>query len=339
MHLDSLQEIAIFVNVAETGSFTKAARRLGITPSGVSKSLRRLEEKLKVRLVSRTTRSVHLTDEGRVLAEQYRQIITEVEEAEALLNRRLARPSGRVRLQVPVGLGRRIVVPLMVTFTRELPEISIDVEMSDRNADPAEEGIDASIRIGEPSDSRLVARKLGDIPFLLVASPQYVREYGAPSTPNDLVHHQCLSYYVPQSGRYREWDFRLGNEQTFVKSFPGRLNVNNAQALMQAAISGAGIALISSFMASDAIKLGELQVLLKDYRSFGPPAWLIYGERRFQLPRVRALIEYLVENVPKALEQHNFHSKIRAPTVTFSCPIISSSLSLSPKRVPSIVRN
>ena len=305
MYLDSLQEISVLINVAETGSFTEAARRLGVTPSGISKSLSRLEEKLKVRLVTRTTRSVHLTDEGRVLVEHFRQITTEIEAAEALLNGRLARPSGRVRLQVPVGLGRRIVTPLMFAFTKEFPEISIDMELSDRSADPAEEGIDASIRIGEPSDSRLVARKLGDIPFLLVASPEYVLQFGEPSSPSDLVQHQCLSYYVPQSGRYREWEFRLGNERTFVKSFPGRLNINNAQALMQAAVSGAGIALLSSFMVSDAIKAGELQVLLKEYKSFGAPAWLIYGERRFQLPRVRALIEYLVENVPNALEQHN----------------------------------
>lgn len=305
MHTDSLQSIAVFVKVAETGSFTVAAQHLDLSPSGVSKSLRRLEDKLKVRLVSRTTRSAHLTDEGRMLVEQYRQILHEIEGVEAMLTHRLARPSGRVRLQMPVGLGRRVVMPLLLDFMREYPEISIDVEMSDRAADPAEEGIDAAIRIGERSDSRLVARELGKIQFQTVASPDYVRRHGEPSTPADLVNHECLSYYIPSSGRYREWHFHVKGSENIEQSLPGRLNVNNAQALTQAAIDGAGIALVSSFTASDAIRAGQLCTLLREYKSIGPTAWLLYGERRFQLPRVRALIEYLTERVPVALAQHN----------------------------------
>ncbi|MEI9805601.1 MAG: substrate binding domain-containing protein [Pseudolabrys sp.] len=141
--------------------------------------------------------------------------------------------------------------------------------------------------------------------FQVVASPEYIREHGEPLTPGDLVNHQCLSYYIPQNGRYRAWQFQFGKEKEFVQTFPGRLNVNNAQALMQAAIDGAGVALVSKFMASDAMKAGDLKPLLRDYKSVGPPAWLLYSEKRFQLPRVRALIEFLLANVPKALKRHN----------------------------------
>lgn len=304
--MDSLQSIAVLVKVAETGSFTGAAKSLAISPSGVSKSLRRLEDRLKIRLVSRSTRSVHLTDEGRMLVEQYRQILVEIEDVEALLARRLARPSGRVRLQVPVGLGRRVITPLMVRFSEEFPEICLDIEMSDRSANPTEEGIDVAVRAGNPDDSRLVARKLGEIQFQAVASPHYLSEYGEPYTPAELVSHRCLSYYIPHSGRYREWQFEATNGKRFTQSLPGRLNVNNAQALMYAAIDGAGIALLSKFIVSDAVRAGQLQPILRGYKPIGPTAWLLYGEQRFQLPRVRAVVEFLLQRFPAILDSHHF---------------------------------
>lgn len=310
-----VQSITIFVKVAETGSLTEAANQLDMTPSGVSKSLRRLEENLNVRLVTRTTRHVNLTEEGRMLLDQFRQILSDIEGVKILLENRLARPNGRLRLQVPVGLGRRVIIPLMVAFTRQFAEISVDVETSDRYADPAEEGIDATIRIGEPTNNYLIARKLGEIQFQAVASPGYIRRHGEPQTPDDLVHHQCLSYYIPQNGRYREWHFRKDGQE-IVRSFPGQLNVNNAQSLMQAAIEGGGIALVSKMVVSDAIRTGQLKPLLREYVSVGPPAWLVYSERRFQLPRVSALVKFLVQNVPKALERHNFDPMEFAPQQT-----------------------
>lgn len=303
MRLDSLQAVAVFVRVAELGSFTGAAQRLGMSPSGVSKSLSRLESKLGCRLVTRTTRSVHLTDEGRTLLDQYRQILNEVDQAEVLLTQRLAKPSGRLRLQLPVGFGRRVVLPLILRLTRDFPDLAVDMEFSERSADPAEEGLDAAIRIGEPGDTRLVARKLCDIRFLAVASPAYLRRHGEPASPGDLQAHECLSYFVPQTGRYRDWEFRAPDGTLIVKSFPGRVNVNNAQALMHAAIEGAGIALVANFIAADAIRAGQLQMILRDYVSTGPSIWLLYGERRYQLPRVRALIELLMAEIPNALQQ------------------------------------
>ena len=313
MALD-LQAILIFVRVAEHGSFTLAAQRLGMSPSGISKSLARLEGRLGCRLVTRTTRSVHLTDEGRTLLEQFRQILNEVEQAETLLTQRLAKPSGRLRLQMPVGFGRRVVMPLTVKLTRTFPDLSIDIELSDRSADPAEEGLDAAIRIGDPSDTRLVARKLCDIRFIAVASRKYLESHGEPASPEELGRHLCLSYYVPQTGRYREWEFISPSGTRSTHSLPGRVNVNNAQALVHAAIEGAGIALVADFIAADAIRAGQLQVVMPSYRSVGPSVWLLYGERRYQLPRVRALIEMLLAEIPKSLS-HAAECHAAVPTI------------------------
>jgi LysR family transcriptional regulator for bpeEF and oprC len=298
MLLDSLQAVTIFVRVAETGNFTEAARRLNMSSSGISKSLSRLEGKLGVRLFTRTTRSIHLTDEGRMLLEQYRQVLADVEQAEAMLSQRLGTPSGRVRLQVPVGFGRRIIMPLLAELSRQYPDLSFDIELNGRTADPAEEGLDAAVRIGPPpSDSRLIARKMCDIRFVAVASPDYIRRKGQPKAPEELQNHQCLAYYEPQTGRYHEWNFVSADGRRFVKAFPGKLNVNNAQALMHAAIGGAGIALVARFHASDAINSGQLKIVLSDFVSSGPSVWLLYGEKRYQLPRVRTVVEFLLTRV------------------------------------------
>ncbi|GAA4322112.1 LysR family transcriptional regulator [Pigmentiphaga soli] len=301
MTLDSLHAIAVFVRVAECGSFTEAAARLGMSTSGISKSLIRLESRLGCRLVNRTTRSLHLTDEGRALLGQFRQILDDVEQAQVVLSSSLAKPSGRLRLQAPVSFGQVVVMPLLTRLTNEMPELSVDVELNDRSADPAEEGLDAAIRLRPPSDSRLIARKLCDSRHVAVASPAYLKRHGEPATPDDLAGHHCMAYYVPQTDRYRPWQFTSAKGQTVVWNRSGRLNVNNGRALLLAAIDGAGIALVPDYIASDAVRGGKLRPVLRQYRVAGPSVWLLYGERRFQLPRVRALIEMLLAEVPRSI--------------------------------------
>lgn len=298
MAAESLQGITVFVHVAEARSFTKAAGKLGISPSGTSKAVTRLEDKLGVRLVQRTTRSVGLTQDGAAFYERCKQILGELEEAEAVLTRSRARSRGRLRLQMPVAFGQRILAPLMAQFAEQNPELVIDMELSDRVPDLADEGLDAAVRIGDLADSRLIARHLCDLRFVTVASPQYLQRHGEPRTPDDLDRHRCLMIYVPHTHRYLGWHFNCdGVQQTRVPA--GTLNFNNAHALLQAAIAGAGIANIPSFTAFDAIGSGLLRPVLREYAALGPSVWLLYLERRHLSPRVQALVHFLTTHIPQ----------------------------------------
>ncbi len=311
MLLDSIQSLAVFVKVAETGSLTAAADRLHVSPSAVSKSLRLLETRLKVTLITRTTRSVRLTDEGRALLEQCRHILTSVEEVEALLARRKVNPSGCIRLLAPVGFGHKIVMPQIVRILQEFPELSIDMELSDRVADPVEEGIDVAIRLGYMDDDRMVARKLCDTDYVAVASPRYLKEHGEPNEPADLAQHRCLNAYMPHRGRHREWEFVRDQERIQFKPPPGCLNINSAEALMYAAVAGMGITIFASYIATEKIRAGELKAILPKYRCNGPTVWIYYGEQRMQLPKVKAVVQYLVDHTQAEIAGHHTARGVR----------------------------
>jgi len=297
MASDVFHAISIFVKVAEAKSFTEAARRLGMSPSGASKVLTRLEERLGVRLINRTTRSVSLTDDGQAFYERCHQILSELEDAEAALTRRRSTPRGRLRIQVPVGFGRKVLVPLLAQFADLNSELVVDAEFSDRVADLADEGLDAVIRIGELGDARLIAKKLCDVQFVTVAAPAYIATHGEPRSPDELARHRCLAYFIPQTNRYRDWHFATDGRR-FPKSISGNLNINNAEALMDAAIAGAGIATVATFVAADAIRSGALRIVMRDYVSRGPSIWVVYLERRHLSLRVRAFVDFLTTNIP-----------------------------------------
>jgi LysR family transcriptional regulator, regulator for bpeEF and oprC len=297
MATDSLQGITVFVRVAEARSFTVAARKLGISTSGASKAVARLEDKLGVRLVHRTTRSVGLTDDGTAYYERCRQILGELEEAESAVTRARAQPRGRLRVLLPVAFGQRILAPLMAQFAELNPELVIDIELSDRVPDLADEGLDAAVRIGELGDSRLIARRLCDLRFITVASPEYLERRGEPKTPDELDNHRCLSIYIPHTHRYRAWEFSAKGSR-FNKIPAGALNINNAHALLHAAIAGAGIANIPTFTAFDSVRAGLLQPILREYECAGPPVWIVYLERRHLSPRVQAFVDFLTTHIP-----------------------------------------
>lgn len=297
MAANPIQGISIFVRVADARSFTEAARRLGISPSAASKAITRLEDRLGVRLVYRTTRSVSLTDDGTAFYERCRHILGELEDAEAALTRRRAKPRGRLRIQMPVGFGQRILAPLMAQFMELNPELVVDAELSDRIADLADEGLDVVVRIGDLGDSRSIARRLCDLRFVTVASPGYIERFGEPKTPDDLERHRCLAYYLPQFNRYRDWNF-TSNGSRFSKSLTGSFNINNAHALLDTAIAGVGIANLSTFIVHDAVRAGLLRVVLRDYVSVGPTVWVVYLERRHLSPRVQAFVDFLINRIP-----------------------------------------
>jgi LysR family transcriptional regulator for bpeEF and oprC len=297
-HLDSLYAISIFVRVAEAKSFTKAAQHLGISASGVSKSMTRLEERLGVRLLNRTTRSVSLTDDGLTFFERCRLILGELEDAETTVTGGQTKLRGRLRIQLPVGFGLKILVPLLAQFNKLYSELVLDAEFSDRVADLAEEGIDAIVRVGQLDDSRLVARQLYAIRYVTVASPSYLARHGEPITPEDLQRHQCLGFYIPQTHGYRNWDFVVEGQRS-PRLVSGHLNMNSGQALLNAAIAGAGIASLATYMAYEAVKSGQLRIVLREYSpAASVPIWIGYLERRHLSFRIRAFVDFLVNHIP-----------------------------------------
>lgn len=299
MAFDSFQAISIFVKVAETRSFTKAARRLGMSPSGVSKVLARLEERLGVRLMNRTTRNVSLTADGDAFFERCRQILSELQDAETAVTGRVTKLQGRFRIQTPVAFGRKIVIPLLAQFVKANKGLVVDVELSDRAPDLAEEGLDAVVHIGDVQSSSVVVRKLCNLRYVTVASPDYLAQYGEPMTPDDLQRHSCLAYYVPHTNRYRDWHFDVEGHH-LSKAISGALNINSAEGLLDAALAGAGIATISTFIAADAVRSGQLRIVLRHYISEGPAISIVYLSRRHLSARVRAFVDYLAAQMSPA---------------------------------------
>jgi LysR family transcriptional regulator for bpeEF and oprC len=295
--IDNLASIAAFVRIAETGSFKAAATQLGMSGPAVSKALARLERHLGAKLFHRTTRRVALSDDGQVFLERCRRILEDVQEAEDLMTSRRLSPRGHLRVQMPLGFGRHVILPELSRFLAGHPDLTVDVDLSDRVVDFADEGLDVAVRIGEIPDSRVIARKIYNIRFVACASPAYLARHGVPRKPEDLARHECLPYWLPQLGRHREWPFVRRGARISVPVV-GRLNINNSEALVDAAVAGAGIASVATFLAVDAVKAGKLQVVLRDYVTEGPPVSVVYLPTRHLSVRVRAFLDFLATVVP-----------------------------------------
>ena len=297
--MDEINAISVFVRVAEARSFIGAATRLGISPSAASKSLTRLEHRLGVRLLNRTTRSVSLTDDGLAFFESCRDILRQLDDAEAALTLGHSQPRGRLRVLMPAGFGRAVLVPVLAKFAALHPALVVDVELASRAADLADEGIDVVIRTGEHGDRRLISRKLCDIRYVAVASPAYIARCGEPATPADLADHHCLGYHVPQTHRYRDWSFAAAG-RPLVRHVSGNLNMNDGAALIDAAVAGAGIAMAATFLVATPVQRGELRLVLRDYVAAGPPVCAAYLKGRHISNRIRTFIDFLLAQVPRS---------------------------------------
>jgi len=292
--MENLNALRVFVRVAETRSFKEAAKKLGLTSSAVSKAVGRLEAEMGVRLFQRTTRSVGLSDEGELFFAHCRQILAEIESAESLLTRSAAGPSGRLRVHMTVGFGRRVIMPAIGRFIERHPALTVSAELSDRSVDLAYEGFDVDVRIGPVAEARVVARKLCRLHFLACASPDYLARHGEPQTPDDLDRHNCLAYTQIHTGRVREWWFQ-DQGRHFAKTVSGRLNANNSESLLMAAVSGLGIAMVSNFIAGEAIAQGLLKPILTRYATPGPEVSAVYLPGQNLSPKVRAFVDFLAE--------------------------------------------
>ncbi|MHC8380931.1 LysR family transcriptional regulator [Pseudomonas sp. LB3P14] len=288
--MDSLSSISMFVQVAETRSFTEAGRQLGVSSSAVGKAIARMEERLRVRLFHRSTRSVTLTAEGGLFLERCRRILSEVAAAESELSGLAGNPRGRLRVGTP-QLGD-LLMPAFDGFMERYPEIELDIDMSDRMVDVIEEGFDAVIRTGEQTDSRLSARRLGACAHVLVASPTYLKRHGVPVHPRELESHFCLQHKFPATGKLERWPLQLeASESELV--LPATMTANTVEPLAYAAIQGRGIAFLPTFLVREALESGQLVTVLDDYLDREVVFWMLWPASRYASPKLRVFIDYM----------------------------------------------
>jgi DNA-binding transcriptional LysR family regulator len=291
MTIERIRDIHAFVHVAEAKSFTAAAERIGLSRSAVGKSVLRLEDRLGVRLLQRTTRSVSLTGEGAVFLERCIRILADLDEAEMSMLSHSQTPRGRLRLELPVSFGRLHVLPIVNEFMRKWPEISVNISFNDRFVDLIDEGIDLAIRLGGSDDSRLMTRLLAPHRMITCASPDYLRAHGVPKNVEELTRYSCLHFV--HGGRPVDWRFTIDGHLRTV-AVNGRFSATNAEAVRDAALAGYGIARLATFLISDDLRSARLQPILSGYSADGPSVRAVYPSGRHLSPKVRSFIDELL---------------------------------------------
>lgn len=292
--MDSLNGFMVFVQVAETRSFVAAGRMLGVSASAIGKSVARLENKLGVRLFHRSTRSITLTAEGARFLERSRRILAEIEAAELELSEATKAPRGRLRVSLP--LVSSLLLPVLADFMRDYPDIELDLDFTDRMVDVIEEGFDAVVRTGEPTDSRLSARRLGVFEGMLVASPDYLARRGTPKVPADLLAHACLHYRFPNSGKLETWPLRRAPRQPELQ-LPTSMICNNIETRVCFALQGLGIAFVPDFSVRDLVASGQLTRVLDGHLEWSNPFYVLWPASKHPSPKVRAFVDFLCARV------------------------------------------
>lgn len=285
-----LQAYVAFAESARHGNFATAARELGLSASAVAKSVARLEDDLGLRLFHRTTRRVALTSEGQDLYVRCRRVIEEIDAMRGEAESARGEPSGTLRLDAPLTLGRLLVVPVLALLARRHPRLALEVSYSDRQVDVIDEGLDAVIRIGQLPDSSLVAWPVGQQVLVVCASPAYLEAHGTPATPAELSSHRCLAYRLPSTGRARPWQFREGDRNT-ERTPECAVAMNDGEALVAAAVEGMGLVQAPHYMVAAAMRNGSVVEVLERFRPKPLPISLVYPSHRRVPPRVRALME------------------------------------------------
>jgi DNA-binding transcriptional LysR family regulator len=296
--MQDLRTLAIFVKVAERLSFVRAAAELGITQSGVSNAISRLEDQIGTPLLARTTRKVSLTEHGAAFFERCRQALAEIEEAEQVLKNAQLKPSGNLRIDMPVSFGRIKVVPLMGAFQARYPDIALRLTFNDRYVDLVEEGIDVSIRFGVLQDSSLIARRLGGAQLSVVGAPRYFTKHGTPKRPEDLAAHNCLAFTFRETRLAREWRFAQSGAQGGVETAlapKGNMSLSDGASVCDAARAGYGLAQLQDFFIDVLVARGQLVSVLDKFKPAAQPIWLVYPRTRHLSPKVRVFVDFMVE--------------------------------------------
>jgi len=301
----SLGSIELFCLTAELQGFTAAANAAGLTPAAVSRTVARLEARLGAQLFVRTTRQIRLTDGGRAYYEQCKQALTQLSEAERMLNGEQSEPSGTVRMSLPTSYGHHRVLPLLGAFRAQYPGIDLELQLSNRNIDFTAEGYDLAIRARAQPDSGLIARKLEDAELVVVASPKYLRRRGTPKSLDALAQHECVLFTLPSTGQLVPWLLLEGKrEQAY--TFPSALRcTDDMLGPVTLARHGAGIAQTYRFIVEQDLQDGSLKEVLKDFAGASRPFSLLYPANRHMPLRVRVLIDFLVAQLSKRARAHS----------------------------------
>jgi len=292
--LENLTDMAVFARVVEAGSFSAAARQLGLTPSAVSRQVARLEAALHVRLLERSTRKLRLTEAGSAAHTRCQTLVAAAREVMALADTQSATPHGLVRISIPEAFAQQVVHPLMPAFLARYPEVDVQLIITDRTVDLYEEAVDLAIRITDAPPPGLAGRPLMSSPHLVCASPRYLAERGTPAQPRDLTQHSCL--YLGADDRDRHWRFQKNGDEVTVR-VSGRYVADHSEVRLDGALHHLGIASLPGFTAARALQSGALVRVLSDWAhvtDYAGTAWLLYPPNRYLAAKLRVWIDFVV---------------------------------------------
>jgi DNA-binding transcriptional LysR family regulator len=292
MVMDRIDAMQAFVAVADLRGFAPAARKLKLSPSAVTRLVAALEQRLGARLLQRTTRSLALTDAGTRYLERARRILADVEEAERAAEGERTRPSGRLVVSAPVGFGRLHVSPVMSAYLRRHREVTGELRLEDRLVNLVEDGIDLAVRIGHLADSSLVARQVGEMRRIVVASPAYLKRRGEPKSPETIAAHDAIQFGA--SALTAQWRFVADGRDVRIDVTP-RLVTNSADAAIHYATEGGGLTRVLAYQAADALKRGRLKIVLGAFEQPALPIHIVYPTSRLLSAKVRTFIDLVVE--------------------------------------------
>lgn len=299
-----LGSIELFCRTAEMASFTAAAVQAGVTQAAVSRSVSRLEARLGVQLFVRSTRSVRLTDKGRAYYEQCRQALGQLVEAERELTGDQVVPTGLVRISLPTSYGHFRVLPILGKFKASYPQIELEVQLSNQNADLVADGMDLAIRARNPPDSGLIARKIEDAELVVVGSPAYLKRKGRPKSPDELGRHDCIQFERPRTGQPMPWLLRIDGKEVEIETRGSLRITDDVLGLSTAARGGAGLAQTFRFIVADDLASGKLVEVMRPFGGTSRPFSILYPAHRHMPQRVRVLIEFLLERLRPAGSAH-----------------------------------
>ncbi|WP_218048815.1 LysR family transcriptional regulator [Curvivirga aplysinae] len=289
-----LDGMSSFVAVVESGSFTKAADQLGQTKSAVSKHVTKLEERLGVKLLNRTTRKLSLTDAGQSYFEKASAIIEQAEEAEAEITTFQAAPKGRLRVTAPIAFGNMELRHILPSFMEAYPDLEVEMYLTDQKIDLMESNFDLAIRIGTLKDSSLIARKLGTTYGVIIASPEYWKKHGRPKVPSDLLNHNCMRYSNAENPGLWRFTSPEGKQENIKVS--GKFLSNNGRMEVLMAEKGNGVCRVPSFLCEDKLASGTVEPVLEEYEMSGFGIYAVYMPARYTPTKIRAFIDHIVKH-------------------------------------------
>lgn len=291
--MDPVSDLSFFALIVKRGSLAAAAQELGVTPPSVSKRLAALEERLRVRLLNRTTRSLSLTAEGEAYLAEGSRIVSDLEALEQKISGGSDKPKGLLKIEATFGFGRRHLMPQLSAFARKYPEVDVQLHLTDRPVNLVELGFDAAVRFGDLPDARLTARKLADNRRIVCASPSYLKHHGTPASPRDLQRHNCI-FLRENDETFGTWHFRAGARQETVK-VRGQLSTNDGECALGWALDGHGILIRSEWDTAPYLRSGRLKALLEDWEL--PPAdiHIVIPTKNNLSARTRALVDFMLD--------------------------------------------